>query len=83
MKQNEIIMTTQQQNVSLFNQQINNSMTREQVLEFCSRARIKVYNECVDSDVQDSFIEYYGFLPQWSANNDCFIMTFMNRPEIN
>jgi len=57
------------QNTNLFNSRMSTSLTRDEVLEFCKRARIDICCELIDDEVKDAFLDYYGWLPLSNINN--------------
>lgn len=57
------------QNTSLFNNRMSNSLSRAEILIFCKRARIDVCCELIDDDVKNAFVKYYGWLPLSNINN--------------
>ena len=62
------------QNTSLFNMRMSNDMTRQEVLEFCKRARISVCCDLIDDEVKEDFHAYYGYMPLYNINSGNFTM---------
>ena len=60
------------QNVNLLNQRLSNELTRNEVLEFCKRAKIEVCCEIVDDEVKETFHRYYGILLLYNINAGTF-----------
>lgn len=75
----QVSAKTQEQlnNISILNSSFDfedGRITRQAVITFCKRARIDVCCDLIDTDVQDAFYEYYGYLLVWSSNRECFII---------
>lgn len=61
----------QKQNIDLLKKALNGGhlLNRSKVIEFCKRAKIKVYSDLIDDEVKDEFFDYYKMLPLPSRNN--------------
>ena len=60
------------QNTNLLNQRLSKSLTRNEVIEFCKRAKIDVCCECIDDEVKEYFLSYYGIYLTYNNNSKDF-----------